>query len=350
MLRGLRPLRRQSSNLPRVLWTRTATWSLTRRPIQEAEWIHRTLIFAYTPVEDPAVYAKVWDGFLKHLEKTTGKRVQFFPVQSNAAQIEAMRAGRLHVAGFNTRRHAARRQLRGLRAVHADGARKDGTYGYEMEIITYPGLGHRQGRRPQGQEGGLHGRDLQFQASRRRRLSCATSSSSRPARTTSPSSPANTTIRSSASPTRTIPRLRSPTRSEAHDRARRAQGRSGEVTIFASESFPSPAYGTVYNLKPELAEEDRGGFFTFPWEGSALLNEFKNNDPPVDNFLPITYKQHWQIVRDIDTGDERLLRLQVGGDVRKCCAISDLTKRYRTGDEALRGVIVRGRRRARSSA
>ena len=60
------------------------------------------LIFAYTPVEDPAVYAKVWDGFLAHLAKTTGKRVQFFPVQSNAAQIEAMRAGRLHVAAFNT--------------------------------------------------------------------------------------------------------------------------------------------------------------------------------------------------------------------------------------------------------
>ena len=26
-----------------------------------------TLIFAYTPVEDPAVYAKVWDGFVKHM-------------------------------------------------------------------------------------------------------------------------------------------------------------------------------------------------------------------------------------------------------------------------------------------
>src|SRR6187402_3335438 len=38
------------------------------------------LIFSYTPVEDPAMYAKVWDGFIKHLEKTTGKRVQFFPV------------------------------------------------------------------------------------------------------------------------------------------------------------------------------------------------------------------------------------------------------------------------------
>ena len=61
-----------------------------------------TLIFAYTPVEDPAVYAKVWDGFLQHMEEVTGKEVQFFPVQSNAAQIEAMRAGRLHIAGFNT--------------------------------------------------------------------------------------------------------------------------------------------------------------------------------------------------------------------------------------------------------
>jgi phosphonate transport system substrate-binding protein len=61
-----------------------------------------TLIFAYTPVEDPAVYAKAWSDFLTHMEKVTGKKVQFFPVQSNAAQIEAMRAGRLHIAGFNT--------------------------------------------------------------------------------------------------------------------------------------------------------------------------------------------------------------------------------------------------------
>ena len=61
-----------------------------------------TLIFAYTPVEDPAVYAVAWSDFLTYLEEKTGKKVQFFPVQSNAAQIEAMRAGRLHIAGFNT--------------------------------------------------------------------------------------------------------------------------------------------------------------------------------------------------------------------------------------------------------
>src|SRR5262249_25281010 len=72
-------------------------------PTDPSKWVDpATLIFAYTPVEDPAVYAKVWKGFLEHMEKVTGKKVQFFSVQSNAAQIEAMRAGRLHIAGFNT--------------------------------------------------------------------------------------------------------------------------------------------------------------------------------------------------------------------------------------------------------
>lgn len=36
------------------------------------------------------------------MSKVTGKLVQFFCMQSNAGQIETMRAGRLHVADFNT--------------------------------------------------------------------------------------------------------------------------------------------------------------------------------------------------------------------------------------------------------
>jgi len=40
-----------------------------------------TLVFAYTPVEDPAVYADIWDPFLQHLEDVTGKDVHFFAVQ-----------------------------------------------------------------------------------------------------------------------------------------------------------------------------------------------------------------------------------------------------------------------------
>ena len=44
-------------------------------PQDESQWVDpNTLIFAYTPVEDPAVYADVWSEFLSHLEKTTEKR------------------------------------------------------------------------------------------------------------------------------------------------------------------------------------------------------------------------------------------------------------------------------------
>src|ERR671917_668253 len=98
------------------------------------------LIFAYTPVEDPAVYAKVWEGFLKHMQKVTGKRIQFFPVQSNAAQIEAMRAGRLHVAGFNTGATPIAVNCSGFVPVTLM-AGADDRYGYEMVIITHPGSG-----------------------------------------------------------------------------------------------------------------------------------------------------------------------------------------------------------------
>ena len=52
-----------------------------------------TLVFAYTPVEDPAVYGPIFKPFSDYLGKCTGKRVVYYPVNSNAAEIEAMRSG-----------------------------------------------------------------------------------------------------------------------------------------------------------------------------------------------------------------------------------------------------------------
>ena len=44
-------------------------------PIDESEWVNpSTIIFTYTPVEDPAVYANIWDGFVRHMSKITGKK------------------------------------------------------------------------------------------------------------------------------------------------------------------------------------------------------------------------------------------------------------------------------------
>ncbi|KAB2846393.1 MAG: PhnD/SsuA/transferrin family substrate-binding protein, partial [Hyphomicrobiaceae bacterium] len=61
-----------------------------------------TLVWAYTPVEDPAVYANAFKPFTEHLKTCVGKNIVYYPVQSNAAEIEAMRSGRLHFAGFST--------------------------------------------------------------------------------------------------------------------------------------------------------------------------------------------------------------------------------------------------------
>ena len=56
-------------------------------------------------------------------------------MQSNAAQIEAMRAGRLHIAGFNTGSNPLAVACAGFRPF-AMMASEDGSFGYEMEIIT----------------------------------------------------------------------------------------------------------------------------------------------------------------------------------------------------------------------
>jgi hypothetical protein len=51
-------------------------------------------------------------------------------------------------------------------------------------------------------------------------------------------------------------------------------------SIYKSQTFPTTGYGHAYNLKPELAAKVREAFFTFNWEGTALLKEFEKSNPP----------------------------------------------------------------------
>src|SRR3546814_8137783 len=75
------------------------------------------------------------DGFIAHVSEITGKKVAFFPVQSNAAQLEALRSGRLHVAGVNTGSNPIAVACAGF-VPFAMMAANDGSFGYEMEIIV----------------------------------------------------------------------------------------------------------------------------------------------------------------------------------------------------------------------
>jgi len=90
-------------------------------PTDPARWRDpNILIFAYTPVEDPAMYSKVWDEFIAHLEAATGKDVRFFPVQSNAAQLERHARRQAACGGLQYGFYADRRELCRLRALCHD--------------------------------------------------------------------------------------------------------------------------------------------------------------------------------------------------------------------------------------
>lgn len=264
-------------------------------PSDSTRWSHpSTLIFAYTPVEDPAQFRDVWAGFLLHLERETGRPVRFFPVQSNAAQIEAMRAGRLHVAGFNTGSVPLAVNCAGFVPITMMG-RTDGSFGYEMEILTL---------RTSGIESvdGLRGRTLAF---------------------TSPTSNSGfkaPSVLLEAEFGLVAERDFVPAFSGRHDNSvlgvlhgdydaaavanvvidqvlARGVGSAEDLRVlYRSETFPTTAYGVAHRLHPALRDAVARAFATFPWEGSALAAEFQDED----GFLPITYRDHWEVIRRID--------------------------------------------------
>ncbi len=265
-------------------------------PEDAADWVDPgTLIFAYTPVEDPAVYAEVWAGFLEHLEEVTGKPAQFFPVQSNAAQIEAMRAGRLHIAGFNTGSNPLAVACAGFRPF-AMMAAADGSFGYEMEIITYPDSGIAAVE-------DLKGRTMAFTAE------TSNSGFKAPSAllasefgmeagvdfTAAFSGAHDNSILGVANKDYDAAAIANSVKSRMIEREVVTEDQL--VTIYTSQTFPTTGYGTVYNLSPELQEKIKEAFFSFPWEGSALAEEFSRSGE--DQFISISFQDDWAVVRQI---------------------------------------------------
>jgi len=266
-------------------------------PSDPKDWIDPdTLVFAYTPVEDPAVYAKVWDGFIQHMEKVTGKKVQFFPVQSNAAQLEAMRAGRLHVAGFNTGSNPLAVNCAGFRPF-AMMARADDSFGYEMEIITYPKSGVSKIE-------DIRGNKIAFTSQ--------TSNSGFKAPSALLAAEYGLTAEKDYEPLFSgkhdnsilgVANRDYPAAAIANSVLKRMISRDVVkpeqiISIYKSQTFPTTGYGVVYNLHPDLQAKIEKAFFSFPWEGSTLMEEFKNSGEA--KFIPITYQKHWGVVRTID--------------------------------------------------
>ncbi len=269
-------------------------------PSDPAQWLDPdTLIFAYTPVEDPAVYKTAWSDFTNYLEEKTGKKVVFFPVQSNAAQIEAMRSGRLHISGFNTGSNPLAVNCAGFRPFTIM-AGDDGGFGYEMEILTYPGSGITKVE-------DIKGKQLAF---------------------TSPTS--NSGFKAPSAilkadynmiPDRDFEAVFSGKHDNSilgvanHDylaasianSVRDRMIKRGVITpdqvvsIYKSQTFPTTGFGVVYNLKPELQQQIQDAFFSFNWDGTTLQEEFSKSGE--SQFIPMNYKDFWSVIRKIDSAN-----------------------------------------------
>jgi phosphonate transport system substrate-binding protein len=260
------------------------------------------LVFAYTPVEDPAVYRAVWQEFMDHLARETGKRVQFFAVQSNAAQIEAMRAGRLHVAGFNTGSNPLAVNCAGFVPFAMMASKKD-EFGYEMEIIV-------QADGPIQKIEDLRGRLVAFTSQTSNSGFKAPSAllesqfglrADRDFRTAfsgrhdnSIIGVANRDYEAAAIANSVMVRMVE----------RRAVDPQRLRSIYRSQTFPTTGYGHAHNLNPQLAERIRNAFFNFNWDGTGLAREFNKSRPAQEKFMPITYRNHWEVIRQIDAAME----------------------------------------------
>mgnify|MGYP003663519059 CR=1 FL=1 len=251
-----------------------------------------TLVFAYTPVEDPAIYADIWEPFIAHLETVTGKDVQFFAVQSNSAEVEAMRSGRLHIGGFSTGPTPYAVNLAGAVPFAIMGS-ENGQFGYKLQVYTQADsdikeISDMKGKRiahtsPTSNSGNLAPRAL-F-----------------PDLGVVPDEDYEVTY--SGSHDQSMLGVvagdydAAPVASEVVDRmAERGLYDVADVRkIWESDPFPTTSYTMAHDLDPALQEKIKEAFFSFDFAGTALGEEFKG----VQKFIPITYKDQWAVIRQI---------------------------------------------------
>lgn len=251
-----------------------------------------TLVFAYTPVEDPSIYEDIWEPFIEHLEKVTGKNVQFFAVQSNSAEVEAMRSGRLHIAGFSTGPTPFAVNLAGAVPFAIMGS-EDGRFGYTLQVYTRKDSGidemtDLKGKRvahtsPTSNSGNLAPRalfpDLGVVPDEDYEVVYSGSHDQSMLGVVAGDYDA------------------APVASEVVERmAERGLYDPEEVkVIWESDPFPTTSYTHAHNLDPALVEKIKEAFFSFKFEGTALGEEFKG----VSKFVPITYQKDWAVIRQI---------------------------------------------------
>jgi phosphonate transport system substrate-binding protein len=248
------------------------------------------LIFTYVPVEDPAVYETAWSDFVKHLEKVTGKKTRFFGLQNYAAQIEAMRSGRLHIAAYSTGSvvyavnlagavpFSVMRDPKGLSAYHVwliAGARNDkintvaDLKGKRVAHVSQTSnSGHQAPVYFFSRMGVVPGKDYQIAFSGKH--------------DTSALGVINGDYDAAVVADTVMQRM-----------AARNVLKEGEYkVVWTSPPFPTAGFVHAHNLEPTLVEKIKEAFFSFKFEGTSVGKEFK----PRVGFMPLNYARDWEPV------------------------------------------------------
>lgn len=261
-------------------------------PADEGRWKDpSTLVFTYTPVEDPAVYREIFKPFQDYLAEKTGKRVLYYTVQSNSAEVEAMRSGRLHIAGFSTGPTGFAVNLAGAVPVAVKGT-EAGFQGYHLIVIskkdsgisTLAGLKNKRVAHtsPSSNSGNLAPRALLPKVGLTPEVDYEVHYSGKHDQSILGVDAGDYDAATVAS--------------DVFERmAHRGVINADDFNIlYQSPRFPTSAFTYAHDLHPELAKNIREAFKTF-----RFTAEMQEAFEGADRFYPIEYKADWAVVRDI---------------------------------------------------
>ena len=271
-------------------------------PADAKKWKNpSTIVFTYTPVEDPAVYENIFKPFTTHLAKCLDKKVVFYQVQSNAAEIEAMRSGRLHVGGFSTGPTAFAVNLAGAVPFGVKGTAKE-FQGYNLIVIVkasspYQRLSDLKGKKvahtsPSSNSGHMAPMAL-F-----------------PGEGLTPDK--DYKIIFSGKHDQSVMGVNSGDYDAGavasdvfHRMAERGQVKESDFRIiYRSQKFPTSSFAYAHDLEPVFRDKLLKCFYDYRFPAD-MQKAFDG----ADRFVPITYQKDWAVVRQVaESGGEAFNR------------------------------------------